>query len=484
MSVLNVQVGEAEGDDRLYASSKKVYPQSVKGTFRRLKWILLWLCLGLYYLLPFMRWDRGPNEPHQAVLIDFDHSRFYFFFIELWPQEVYYFTGLLVIASLALFLVNALIGRAWCGFACPQTVWTDLFMWVEKAIEGDRRERMKLDAAPWTKDKILKRVAKHAVWLAIAWWTGGAFVLYFADAPTLVRQLATFDASITVWLSIAILTFTTYYLAGHMREQFCLYMCPWPRIQAALTDPDALNITYRNDRGEPRMSLKQAVRARAASLPAGDCIDCNQCVAVCPTGVDIRHGLQPGCIQCGLCIDACDAVMTKVNRPIRLIAYDTDDNIRRRKNGQKTIIRPLRARTVAYAGTIVFVGALMLYQLATRQRLSLSAMHVRAPMFTTTHDGGVRDGYTLRLANKWSDARKFAISVEGLKDVSLKSNQAEVSVDGKMILEVDPDANQEIDLFVTAPGASLDGPSTVISFHATDVTTGEVTTAGDHFFGP
>lgn len=484
MNALNFQADDAEASGPLYASSKKVYAQNVTGTFRRLKWTLLWLCLGLYYLLPFVRWDRGPNAPHQAVLIDLEHSRFYFFFIELWPQEVYYFTGLLVIASLALFLVNALIGRAWCGFTCPQTIWTDLFMWVERAIEGDRRERMKLDAAPWTRDKIVKRVAKHAIWLAIAWWTGGAFVLYFADAPTLVRQLAAFDASITVWVSIGTLTFTTYYLAGHMREQFCLNMCPWPRIQAALTDSDALNITYRDDRGEPRMSLKQAIRTRAASLPAGDCIDCNQCVAVCPTGVDIRQGLQPGCIQCGLCIDACDAVMTKVNRPIRLIAYDTDDNIRRRKSGKKPFFRPIRGRTVAYASLIVFVGALMLYQLATRQHLALSAMHVRAPMFTTIRDGGVRDGYTLRLSNKWTEARRFEITVEGLKDISLKSQQAELSLDGKLIVEIDPDANQEIDLFVTAPRATLAGPSAAISFRATDVATGETTVTGDHFFGP
>ena len=481
---MNLQAVEAEDAVPLFAASRKVYPQSVKGTFRRLKWILLWVCLGIYYVLPFLRWARGPNQPHQAVLIDFDHSRFYFFFIELWPQEVYYFTGLLVIASLALFLVNALIGRAWCGFTCPQTVWTDLFIWVERAIEGDRRERMKLDAAPWTRDKIVKRVAKHAIWLAIAWWTGGAFVLYFADAPTLVGQLATYQASVTVWISIGILTFTTYYLAGHMREQFCLNMCPWPRIQAALTDSDALNITYRNDRGEPRMSLKQATRARAASLPAGDCIDCNQCVAVCPTGVDIRQGLQPGCIQCGLCIDACDSVMTKVHRPIRLIAYDTDDNVRRRKSREKVVFRPIGGRTIAYSATIVFVGALMLYQLATRQHLSLSAMHIRAPLFTTTHDGGIRDGYTLRLANKWSDARKFAITIEGLKDASLKSEEADVSTDAKLIVEVDPDSNQEIDLFVSAPRASLDGPSASVVFRATDVGSGEATEASDHFFGP
>ena len=241
-------------------------PKSIRsgssGTFRRLKWTLLVICLGVYYFLPFVRWDRGPNEPSQAVLVDFAHSRFYFFFIELWPQEVYYFTGLLILASLALFLSNALFGRVWCGYFCPQTVWTDLFFAVERWIEGDRRDRIKLDAAPWTADKITKRVAKHGVWLMIAWWTGGAWVLYFGDAPTLVRELATLQAPFVAYVWIGIFTFTTYYLAGFMREQVCLYMCPWPRIQAALTDTEALNVTYRRDRGEPRMSLKEATRKR------------------------------------------------------------------------------------------------------------------------------------------------------------------------------------------------------------------------------
>ena len=191
------------------------------------------------------------------------HSRFYFFFIELWPQEVYYFTGLLILAALILFLSNALFGRVWCGYACPQTVWTDLFFWVERRIEGDRRDRIKLDEAPWTADKIVKRVAKHAAWLLIALFTGGAAMLYFVDAPTLLRQFLTLQAPFVAYLWIGILTFTTYSLAGHMREQVCLYMCPWPRIQAALTDTDALNVTYRFDRGEPRMSVKEAAKARA-----------------------------------------------------------------------------------------------------------------------------------------------------------------------------------------------------------------------------
>ena len=226
---------EATAEASLYAPARKIYPQKVHGTFRRIKWALLLITLGIYYVLPFVRWSRGPHEPTQAVLVDLAHHRFYFFFIELWPQEVYYFTGLLILAALILFLMNAVAGRMWCGYLCPQTVWTDLFMAVERVIEGDRRERMHRDAGPLTAERAMRKFAKHTVWVVIAWWTGGAWVLYFADAPTLVKELATFTAPMTAYGAIGVLTFTTYVLAGHMREQVCLYMCPWPRIQAALT---------------------------------------------------------------------------------------------------------------------------------------------------------------------------------------------------------------------------------------------------------
>src|SRR5262245_40577655 len=331
--------GEPENEPPLYAARRKVYPQRVSGTYRRIKWAVLCVTLGIYYLLPFVRWDRGPNAPSQAVLVDFPARRFYFFFIEIWPQEIYYVTGLLILAALVLFLMNAVAGRIWCGYMCPQTVWTDLFQVVERWTEGDRREHLQRDAAGWTVERAARAAAKHFLWLMIAWWTGGAWVLYFADAPTLVKDLATFQAPVVAYAWIGILTFTTYSLAGHMREQVCLYMCPWPRIQAALTDEFALNVTYRYDRGEPRGSVKKNAALRERGQPAGDCIDCLQCVHVCPTGVDIRGGPNLGCIQCGLCIDACDAVMAKIGRPPRLIAYDTDLNIKRREAGQDNVFK-------------------------------------------------------------------------------------------------------------------------------------------------
>ena len=234
---MNKPVIPADLDDLsgpLYAPGKTVYPQSVSGTFRNIKWGLMAVTLAVYYILPFVRWDRGPNAPSQAVLIDFPSRRFYFFFIELWPQEIYYFTGLLIIAAMTLFLMNAIGGRIWCGYLCPQTVWTDLFYAVERFVEGDRRERMRKAAGAAHLQRVREIATKHAIWLFIAWWTGGAWVLYFADAPTLVKQLATGTAPAAAYMWIAVLTFTTYVLAGHMREQVCVYMCPWPRIQAAL----------------------------------------------------------------------------------------------------------------------------------------------------------------------------------------------------------------------------------------------------------
>ena len=402
-----------EGDEPFYEPHKKVYPQGVRGTFRRIKWIVLVVTLGIYYLTPFIRWDRGPGAPSQAVLVDLPGRRFYFFFIEIWPQEVYYLTGLLILAAVALFLMNALAGRVWCGYLCPQTVWSDLFLAIERWTEGDRRQRMKQDSLPLTAGVLARKTMKHSLWLITAWWTGGAWVLYFSDAPTLVRDLATLQAPLVAYIWIGILTFTTYTLAGHIREHVCLYMCPWPRIQAALIDEDAFNVTYRFDRGEPRMSAKKAAVARVKGEPAGDCVDCHQCVAVCPTGVDIRDGPNLGCIQCGLCIDACDTVMAKLDRPTRLIAYDTDVNIRRRLEGKPAVARLIRPRTVLYVAILVAVGGIMLWALAGRALTGINVLHDRNPEFVLLSEGGIRNAYTIRILNKHPDLRRFAISFSG-----------------------------------------------------------------------
>jgi cytochrome c oxidase accessory protein FixG len=277
---------------------------------------------------------------------------------------------------------------------------------------------------------------------------------------------------------------TTYSLAGHMREQVCLYMCPWPRIQAALTDPDSLNVTYRFDRGEPRMSVKEAAKAHSQGKPAGDCVDCLQCVAVCPTGVDIRKGAQLGCINCGLCIDACDAVMTKIKRSTRLIAYDTDENRERRKRGGHNVYHLVRPRTILYAALIVVTGGVMLYALLTRTSSHLSVLHVRAPLFTQAAEGGIRNGYTLRFSNKLGDPADFTIEVSGIKGAEMTSVAAKRGPDGRLTVRVDPDATLEVPVYVTTPPEATSGASTPITFTATDAKTGERSVVVDHFFGP
>ncbi|ALK10640.1 cytochrome c oxidase accessory protein CcoG [Blastochloris viridis] len=466
----------------LYVPHKKIYPQSVKGRFRNIKWALLGLCLSVYYFLPFVRWDRGPGAPSQAVLIDFPGRRFYFFGIEIWPQEVYYLTGLLILAALILFLMNSVAGRLWCGYLCPQTVWTDLFYAVERWVEGDRRERIKKDHDKLTAWRVGELALKHWLWLMIAWWTGGAWVLYFADAPTLIKSIATGQAPFVAYLWIGILTFTTYSLAGFMREQVCVYMCPWPRIQAALTDEWALNVTYRYDRGEPRAHVKEAKKLKAEGKPAGDCVDCGQCVAVCPTGVDIRNGAQLDCIQCGLCIDACDRVMEKVGRPTGLIGYDTDDNCQRRERGEAPVFRPLRPRTLIYVGAIVLVGAVMTWSLVNRITTSVSVLHDRNPLFVALSDGAVRNGYTLRVLNKQATERTFALTVDGVPSPRLEVIGIEAA-DGPPLIATGADTTRELRVLVAVPAAAVATieRSSGVTFRITDVDGGGEASVADHF---
>ncbi len=473
-----------EDDQPLYEARKKVYPQHVEGTYRRIKWIVLAVTLGIYYFLPFIRFDRGPNAPSQAVLIDFPARRFYFLFIEIWPQEFYYLTGLLILAAMGLFLMNAVAGRLWCGYLCPQTVWTDLFQAIERFAQGDRREHLQLDREPWTADRIYRTVLKHFLWLLVAWWTGGAWVLYFGDAFQTVHDLATFKAPFIAYAFIGILTFTTYTLAGWMREQVCVYMCPWPRIQAALTDEYALNVTYRYDRGEPRASLKKAEALRAHGARAGDCIDCQQCIYVCPTGIDIRQGPNLGCIQCGLCIDACDAVMAKVGRPARLIAYDTDINIKRRQEGLAPFFRIVRTRTVLYAVIMILVGGVMAYALATRHNDAVNVIHDRNPLFVRLADGAVRNAYGVRLINKTLDEKSFALTVKGLADAEIEVIGAATRSGGNPVIEVGPDQTREVRVLVTTHQKLAPGASIPLTFTIVPATGGTAASANDHFLGP
>lgn len=400
----------------LYKKREQIYPKLAHGLFRNLKWLALIVLLGIYYILPWVRWDRGPGQPDQAVLVDFENARFYFFFIEIWPQEVYYITGLLILAALGLFLVTSLFGRVWCGYACPQTIWTDLFIHVERFFEGDRNARIKLNKAKWSVSKVYKKTAKHIVWLIIAALTGGVWILYFHDAPTIARDFFAGHAPATSYIFAAILTFFTYTLAGFMREQVCTYMCPWPRIQAALIDEEALNVTYRYDRGEPRGPHKKG----ATWDGRGDCIDCRQCVAVCPVGIDIRDGLQLECIGCALCIDACNEIMDKVDRPRGLVAYDTEANILRRQVGEKSRYNLIRPRTIIYTLVFAAVGFTMLFALLGRSTLDLNVVRDRQPNFVTLSDGSVQNGYTIKVMNMATRERTLQLSAIGLPSPELR----------------------------------------------------------------
>jgi cytochrome c oxidase accessory protein FixG len=433
----------------LYKPRTPIYPKLVHGRWRRIKWALLIATLVIYYVTPWLRWHRPHGLPEQAVLIDFTCGRFYFFAIQLWPQEVHFITGLLVLAALALFLVTALFGRLWCGYACPQTVWTDLYIYVERLFEGDRNARMRLDAAPWSFDKLWRKSGKHAVWLALAFGTGGAWIFYFHDAPTLIRHFWIGQAPLSAYVSCAILTATTYVFAGHMREQVCTYMCPWPRIQGAMLDQHSLQVTYRADRGEPRGPHKKGQSWNGR----GDCVDCNACVTACPMGIDIRNGPQLECINCGLCIDACDEIMGRLGRPRSLIAYDTDFAVAERAAGRRPVYRLVRARTLYYGVGLALVAGLMLWGLATRNLIEVHALRDRNPTFVRLHDGSIRNAYTLKIANRSFEPMTVEIRLLNLPGAILRSPGAP----GGAVLRATaaPNEVRAVRVFVTAPAARL-----------------------------
>jgi cytochrome c oxidase accessory protein FixG len=457
VSVAERQRGKAQTAG-LYKPRTPIYPKLVHGRWRWIKWVLLILMLAIYYITPWIRWHRPGALPDQAVLIDFAGGRFYFFPIQLWPQEVYFITGLLVFAALALFLVTALFGRLWCGYACPQTVWTDLYIYVERLFEGDRNARMKLDAAPMSFNKLWRKAAKHAVWIGVAFGTGGAWIFYFHDAPTLIRTFWVGTAPMTAYVSCALLTFTTYIFAGHMREQVCTYMCPWPRIQGAMLDDQSFQVTYRYDRGEPRAPHKKA----ASWEGRGDCVDCNQCVVVCPMGIDIRDGAQLECINCGLCIDACNEVMDKVGRPRGLIAYDTDAAVAARNVGEVPRHRLLRPRTVYYSVALALVGGLMVWGFSVRPQVDVHALRDRNPAYVRLHDGAVRNGYTLKIANHGFEPTMVEVRYAGIPGAQLKSPGHPASV--PLRIRVDPNRTTPVRIFVTVPAGAVGAGSRAAAF--------------------
>ncbi len=422
-----------------FEKQARIYPRSVKGRYRRLKWAAIAVLLGIYYATPWLRWHRGENLPDQAVLIDMPARRAYFFGLEIWPDEVYFITGILVLAAVGLFFVTSLLGRVWCGYACPQTVWTDLFVWVEEKIQGDRNRRIRLDSQGFTFERIWKKTVTHALWILIGLCTGGAWVFYFNDAPALFDHIRHFDLPWSVGSWILGLTASTYLMAGYAREQVCKYMCPYARFQSAMFDRDTLIIGYDAGRGEPRGKHKKGTSWEGK----GHCIDCTQCVLVCPVGIDIRNGLQMECIACGLCVDACNDVMDKVDLPRGLIRYDTQRNYDDRQAGRATQsrLRLWRPRTFYYLGVLSLVSALMVYGLFARPRMELHAIQNRNPLFVKLSDGSIRNSYVVKILNKTHEARHFALGVTGVpvKRLELQSatplDPADLVVEGGMVAQ-------------------------------------------------
>mgnify|MGYP000152590704 CR=1 FL=1 len=495
-------------DGGLYARRADIFPRAVDGFFRRLKWYVMAATLAVYYITPWLRWDRGPYAPNQAVLVDLAHRRFYFFGIEIWPHEFYFVAGLLVMAGIGLFLVTSTVGRAWCGYACPQTVWTDLFLHIERFVDGDRNAQLRLKKAPWGPAKIARRIVKHGAWIVVGLLTGGAWIFYFADAPSLAMDFLTGNAAPVAYMTVAILTATTYVFGGLMREQVCIYMCPWPRIQAAMLDENSLVVTYNDWRGEPR--TRHAKKAVASGESVGDCVDCNACVAVCPMGIDIRDGQQLECITCALCIDACDGVMDKIGKPRGLIAYATLDeyqsNMALATNGGTCSIDPakvrnadgsfsdkirhfdwrviFRARTLLYMGVWTAVGIGMLVALLGRDRLEVNVLHDRNPQFVLESDGSIRNGYTVRILNMIAAPREIEVSLEGLPDANMKINGINQPAARTFTVSVEPDEATTLKVFVTLAGDKVTDDNQDFQFVAQDTGSDERDVYDAVFMGP
>ena len=391
----------------LYEIRKKIYPRAVHGAFARWRWGLVFLTQSIFYLLPWLSWNG-----RQAVLFDLGARKFYIFGWVFWPQDVIYLAVLLIVAALSLFLFTAVAGRLWCGYACPQTVYTELFLWVERKIEGDRGARIRLDASPMSLEKFVIKALKHISWFIIALWTGYSFVGYFTPIGDLGIRGMTWQLG--PWESFWILFygFATYGNAGFLREQVCKYMCPYARFQSVMFDKDTLVITYDKSRGEPRGSRSRTVNPRERGL--GDCVDCSICVQVCPTGIDIRQGLQYECIGCAACIDGCNQVMERMSYPRGLIRYTTENALAERLDQQAMWRRTLRPRTLIYASVLLAIGGVAAGSLAMRNPLKVDVIRDRGALAREATPGIVENVYRLQLMNTDEKPRRYTVSASGL----------------------------------------------------------------------
>lgn len=405
-----------------YEKRKKIHARRAHGTFARLRIIAAVVLLGIFYSTPWLKYDG-----HQAVLLDLPARMFHIFGVTFFPQDAFYLALLLIIAAYLLFFVTALAGRLWCGYACPQTVWTEAFMWIEYWIEGDRPQQIKLDKSPWTTQKLIKKGSKHFLWIVLALWTGFTFTGYFTPIRQLGIDLLTFNASGWETFWVFFYSLATWGLGGMMREQVCIYMCPYARFQSAMFDRDTLIISYDENRGEPRGRRKKGVDPRELGL--GDCVDCSLCVQVCPTGIDIRDGLQYQCIACAACIDACDPVMEKMGYPKGLIRYTTENEL----EGGKTHI--FRLRTFIYAAVLVALVGGLFYSVASRVPLELDVMRDRNTLYRENGEGMLENVYLLEVVNMDTKKHDFKVSVSGLDGIELLGDDNTFPVGSGEVLE-------------------------------------------------
>jgi cytochrome c oxidase accessory protein FixG len=436
-------------EQQLYAIQQKIQPRAVHGMFANWRIALVLLTQALYYGLPWLQWDN-----RQAVLFDLAARKFYIFGLVFWPQDFIYLTGILILSALALFLFTAVAGRLWCGYACPQTVYTEIFMWVEEWLEGDHLTRKKLDKSAWNINKFKKRGLKHAVWFAIALWTGFTLVGYFTPIQTLATE--TLHVNLGPWETFWILFygFATWGNAGFMREQVCKYMCPYARFQSVMFDSDTLTVTYDTSIGEPRGPRSKKTDYKAAGL--GTCIDCNVCVQVCPTGIDIRNGLQYECIGCAACIDGCDQIMDKMGYPRGLIRYTTENVVKGLYPDSGILRHVLRPRTLIYSALMLAIGGAFVYSLATRVPLRVDVVRDRAALSKETDEGMIENVYRLQLINKDAHAHRYTLQAQGIPGLQV--------VTASQDIEAAPLQTIEIPVSLIADPVDLKGRSIAVNF--------------------
>jgi cytochrome c oxidase accessory protein FixG len=400
----------------LYEAQQKIYPRNTSGYYKNWRWAMIWITQIVFYGVPWLQWGE-----RQAVLLDISTHRFYIFSLVLYPQDLIYLVVILIIAALALFLFTAVAGRLWCGFACPQSVYTKIFLWIERQVEGDRAARMRLDSMEFCFKKFYKKGLKHLAWISFSIWTGFTFLGYFAPIRDLLHNIAQFNLSPWETFWICFYGFATYGNAGFLREQICKHMCPYARFQSAMFDNDTLIVTYDAERGEPRSGRSRKVDAKQTGL--GDCIDCSFCVQVCPTGIDIRNGLQYECISCGLCVDACNSIMDKMEYPRGLIRFSTQNALTHHWTQHQVIQKILRPRVLVYSALLLLMSAGLVYSLATRVAFKVDVIRDRGVMSRLVPGGKVENVYQLQITNASEKLETYRISVEGIKGLSIASDK-------------------------------------------------------------